>query len=228
MISVKVPEPEFEGQTKNRLGNPEVRGIVDHVLQEELVKVFEWHPKVSFACPWIGRSALGPGGGLAVGGFAVGVPPGRWGVALSLSSDASWSYLPLSCLFFIHLPPILPFFLMFFHFSSISSIFCPFSHFPHFPHFFHMLFSFSFVLFVIPSFHPFFSPFDALFNTLSLPFDFSSSVPSLFSFSFAFDSLPFLFSIFLSLLLSFSSFFLAPPPLFFQYIYFPPPLFPLF
>ena len=43
---MKVPEPEFEGQTKNRLGNPEVRAIVDSVLNEELVKVFEWHPKV--------------------------------------------------------------------------------------------------------------------------------------------------------------------------------------
>ncbi|CAN0113341.1 unnamed protein product, partial [Discosporangium mesarthrocarpum] len=46
VISVKVPEPEFEGQTKNRLGNPEVRGIVDAVVQEELVKIFEWNPKV--------------------------------------------------------------------------------------------------------------------------------------------------------------------------------------
>ncbi|CAN0199428.1 unnamed protein product [Hapterophycus canaliculatus] len=46
VISVKVPEPEFEGQTKNRLGNPEVRGIVDSVVNEELVKVFEWHPKI--------------------------------------------------------------------------------------------------------------------------------------------------------------------------------------
>lgn len=51
VISVKVPEPEFEGQTKNRLGNPEVRGIVDQVVQEELVKVFEWHPKVKSS--WI-------------------------------------------------------------------------------------------------------------------------------------------------------------------------------
>lgn len=48
MISVKVPEPEFEGQTKNRLGNPEVKGIVDQVVNEELIKVLEWHPKVSF------------------------------------------------------------------------------------------------------------------------------------------------------------------------------------
>ena len=32
IISVKVPEPEFEGQTKTRLGNPEVRKILDSVL----------------------------------------------------------------------------------------------------------------------------------------------------------------------------------------------------
>eukprot|EP00752_Nemacystus_decipiens_P008038 g7183.t1 len=46
VISVKVPEPEFEGQTKNRLGNPEVRGIVDALVNEELIKVFEWNPKI--------------------------------------------------------------------------------------------------------------------------------------------------------------------------------------
>ncbi len=46
VVSVKVPDPEFEGQTKNRLGNPEVRGIVDAVVGEALVSVFEWHPKV--------------------------------------------------------------------------------------------------------------------------------------------------------------------------------------
>lgn len=46
VVSVKVPEPEFEGQTKNRLGNPEVRGIVDAIIGENLVNVFEWNPKV--------------------------------------------------------------------------------------------------------------------------------------------------------------------------------------
>jgi DNA gyrase subunit B len=45
-VSVKVPEPEFEGQTKNRLGNPEVRGIVDAIVAEALLNLFEWHPKV--------------------------------------------------------------------------------------------------------------------------------------------------------------------------------------
>eukprot|EP00953_Heterococcus_sp_UTEX-ZZ885_P021125 11794-Heterococcus_DN1.PRE.2 len=46
IIHVKVPEPEFEGQTKNRLGNPEVKGIVDAVVSEQLHKVFEWNPKI--------------------------------------------------------------------------------------------------------------------------------------------------------------------------------------
>lgn len=34
VVSVKVPDPEFEGQTKARLGNPEVRKIVDSVVSE--------------------------------------------------------------------------------------------------------------------------------------------------------------------------------------------------
>lgn len=47
VVSVKVPEPEFEGQTKNRLGNPEARGIVDSIVGDALLNVFEWNPKVS-------------------------------------------------------------------------------------------------------------------------------------------------------------------------------------
>jgi len=34
VISVKVPDPEFEGQTKTKLGNTEVRGIVDSLVGE--------------------------------------------------------------------------------------------------------------------------------------------------------------------------------------------------
>ena len=34
VLSVKVPEPEFEGQTKTKLGNTEVRGIVDNLVGE--------------------------------------------------------------------------------------------------------------------------------------------------------------------------------------------------
>lgn len=44
VISVSVPEPEFEGQTKGRLGNPEVRPAVEAVLSKELIKAFEFRP----------------------------------------------------------------------------------------------------------------------------------------------------------------------------------------
>jgi DNA gyrase subunit B len=37
VVSVKVPNPEFEGQTKTRLGNPEVRRIVEKVVTEVCV-----------------------------------------------------------------------------------------------------------------------------------------------------------------------------------------------
>jgi len=44
VVSVSVPEPEFEGQTKGRLGNIEVRPAVDGILSKELVKLFEFRP----------------------------------------------------------------------------------------------------------------------------------------------------------------------------------------
>lgn len=46
VISVKVANPEFEGQTKTRLGNPEVRRVVDQSLQEYLTEYLELHPDV--------------------------------------------------------------------------------------------------------------------------------------------------------------------------------------
>ncbi|XP_058080341.1 DNA gyrase subunit B, chloroplastic/mitochondrial-like isoform X2 [Magnolia sinica] len=46
VISVKVPSPEFEGQTKTRLGNPEVRRVVEQSLQEHLTEYLELHPDV--------------------------------------------------------------------------------------------------------------------------------------------------------------------------------------
>ncbi len=46
VISVKVPDPEFEGQTKTKLGNPEVRGIVDGAVSEKLTEYLEFHPDV--------------------------------------------------------------------------------------------------------------------------------------------------------------------------------------
>lgn len=45
IISVKVPEPQFEGQTKTKLGNNEVMGIVDSMLSKVLVAYLEENPK---------------------------------------------------------------------------------------------------------------------------------------------------------------------------------------
>jgi DNA gyrase subunit B len=49
VISVKVPDPEFEGQTKTKLGNPEVRGIVDSMMGEILMEYLEFHPAIGDA-----------------------------------------------------------------------------------------------------------------------------------------------------------------------------------
>ena len=46
VISVKLPDPQFEGQTKAKLGNSETRGIVDSVLSEDLAVFLEENPKV--------------------------------------------------------------------------------------------------------------------------------------------------------------------------------------
>ena len=47
VISVKVPDPEFEGQTKTKLGNTEVRGIVDTLVGEALTEFLEFNPQVA-------------------------------------------------------------------------------------------------------------------------------------------------------------------------------------
>ncbi len=49
VISVKVPDPEFEGQTKTKLGNTEVRGIVDSLVGEVLIEYLEFRPAVADA-----------------------------------------------------------------------------------------------------------------------------------------------------------------------------------
>ena len=46
VLSMKVPEPEFEGQTKEKLGNTEVRTIVDSLVKEKLTIFFEQNPAV--------------------------------------------------------------------------------------------------------------------------------------------------------------------------------------
>ncbi len=47
VILVKLPDPQFEGQTKNKLGNPEIRGYVEQVLAEYLNYYLEEHPAVA-------------------------------------------------------------------------------------------------------------------------------------------------------------------------------------
>lgn len=44
VISVKVPDPQFEGQTKTRLGNSEVRGIVESIVGDGLAEFLEQNP----------------------------------------------------------------------------------------------------------------------------------------------------------------------------------------
>ena len=47
VLSIKVPEPQFEGQTKTKLGNSEVKGIVDTVMTESLSNFFAENPSDS-------------------------------------------------------------------------------------------------------------------------------------------------------------------------------------
>ncbi|MDZ7785787.1 MAG: DNA topoisomerase (ATP-hydrolyzing) subunit B [Candidatus Saccharibacteria bacterium] len=47
VILVKLPDPQFEGQTKNKLGNPEVRGYVEQVLSEYLSYYLDEHPAIA-------------------------------------------------------------------------------------------------------------------------------------------------------------------------------------
>lgn len=47
VILVKLPDPQFEGQTKNKLGNPEVRGYVESVMNEWFAYYLEENPEVA-------------------------------------------------------------------------------------------------------------------------------------------------------------------------------------
>jgi len=47
IISVRLPDPQFEGQTKTKLGNSEVKGIVETLTNERLGSFFEEHPQVA-------------------------------------------------------------------------------------------------------------------------------------------------------------------------------------
>jgi DNA gyrase subunit B len=56
ILSVKLPEPQFEGQTKTKLGNSDVRGIVESAVGEKLFEYLDENPKVAQAC--IGKAIL--------------------------------------------------------------------------------------------------------------------------------------------------------------------------
>lgn len=45
IVSIKVPDPQFEGQTKEKLGNSEVQGIVNSIVNEKLQEWLEFNPK---------------------------------------------------------------------------------------------------------------------------------------------------------------------------------------
>ena len=47
IISIKIEEPQFEGQTKQKLGNTEARGAVENVVSDQLMIYLEQHPQVA-------------------------------------------------------------------------------------------------------------------------------------------------------------------------------------
>ena len=49
IVSVKIPDPQFEGQTKTKLGNSEVKGVVEKILFSELTDFLELNPQVGKA-----------------------------------------------------------------------------------------------------------------------------------------------------------------------------------
>src|SRR5919198_2265919 len=56
ILSLKIPEPQFEGQTKMKLGNSDVKGIVESIVYEKLTEFFNETPKVAEIC--IGKAVL--------------------------------------------------------------------------------------------------------------------------------------------------------------------------
>ena len=47
VLSIKIPEPQFEGQTKGKLGNTEVKGMVEQIINDQLGKLFEEQPSIA-------------------------------------------------------------------------------------------------------------------------------------------------------------------------------------
>ncbi|MDA0692366.1 MAG: DNA topoisomerase (ATP-hydrolyzing) subunit B [Nitrospinae bacterium] len=49
VLSIKIPEPQFEGQTKGKLGNTDVKGIVEQMVNDKLKQIFEEQPVIAKA-----------------------------------------------------------------------------------------------------------------------------------------------------------------------------------
>lgn len=49
VVSVRLPDPQFEGQTKTRLGNSSIRGLIESMVSEGLAEYFEENPEVAVA-----------------------------------------------------------------------------------------------------------------------------------------------------------------------------------
>ena len=47
IVSVKIEDPQFEGQTKQKLGNSEARGAVDNIVSEQLTYFLEQNPQIA-------------------------------------------------------------------------------------------------------------------------------------------------------------------------------------
>lgn len=50
ILSVKLSEPQFEGQTKTKLGNSDIKGIVETLVNEKLAEFMEENPRIAEAC----------------------------------------------------------------------------------------------------------------------------------------------------------------------------------
>ena len=79
VISVRLKEPQFEGQTKTKLGNADIRGLVEGALFDGLSTFFrgkpaggkDGDPKMPGGAPGAGRGAQGPGNDAAQGGIGI-------------------------------------------------------------------------------------------------------------------------------------------------------------